>query len=179
MGAQDIEEVELGSGQVHQLVCKRHLASLRIDGHGPESTHDRSLRSRLSPRTTQHRTDPGHQFTGTERLGEIVVGSHRQADQLVDLLGAGRQHHDVGISKSAQPTAHLDTVQRGKHQIQHNHVRVLRLGHLQGTQPVSSLSYLEPFSFQVTDNHATNRRFILDDEDAKSRFSAAHRRVHR
>jgi hypothetical protein len=45
-------------------------------------------------RATQHRPDPGDKLHRVERLEDIVVGTGRQADDLVDGLSLRGQHDD-------------------------------------------------------------------------------------
>ena len=42
----------------------------------------------------QHRVDARDELARIERLGEVVVGAHFQADDAIDVLALGRQHDD-------------------------------------------------------------------------------------
>jgi hypothetical protein len=41
--------------------------------------------------------DARHQLAGIERLGQVVIGAELEADDLVDVLAAGRQHDDWDV----------------------------------------------------------------------------------
>ena len=69
----------------------------------------RPARRRVA-RPAEHRPDAGHQLARRERLGHVVVGAGREADDPVDLLDARGQHHDVGVAERADLPARLDPV---------------------------------------------------------------------
>src|SRR5581483_1695713 len=72
------EQLELLAGHVDHGAVGRHLAAAEVD-HGAADLDDLGRRGgRLRP--AQDRLDPGHQLPGREGLGEVVVGSHLEAE---------------------------------------------------------------------------------------------------
>ena len=74
--------------------------------------------------SAQHGEHPGADLARAERLGEVVVGADLQADEPVDLLGAGGQHHDVGVGGLPDAAAHLDAVEVGQVEVEGHQVGV-------------------------------------------------------
>ena len=67
----------------------------------------------------------------TERLGDVIVGPHREADDLVGFLGLGGQHEDGDAARPlarAQFAADFQAVHFGQHQIQEDQIGQLHLG---------------------------------------------------
>jgi hypothetical protein len=97
---QRVEQIEFGAGQLHRYPGEVDLPGLRVDRQRPEPALGCLRRRRGgAARSAQHHLDPGHQLAGRERFGQVVVGTYRQADQLVHLLGAGGEHDDVRIGE--------------------------------------------------------------------------------
>ena len=112
----------------------------------------------------QDRLHPGGHLPGAERLGDVVVGTDPQAHELVDLLGAGGDQDDVHVAEGPHLAQHLKPVNAGQHHVkQHQVGRVLP--HLADRRfPVGGLGHGEPFRFQVSAQHGTDVRFIVDNE---------------
>jgi hypothetical protein len=80
---------------------------------------------------TDHRADAGHQLAEPERLDHVVVGAQLQADDPVDLLGAGGDDDDRHRRAGPQPPAHVQAVYVRQPQIEQDDVvwrRCQRLG---------------------------------------------------
>ncbi len=121
------QDVELAAGEIEVGPIDGHDPRLGIQSHAlvlqPADGSSIRLGSRrghrcrrgglgrhVVTRTTQHRIDPGTQFTRSERLGDVVVGARLQTLQCVDLLGARAEHDDVGGACSADPLGGLEAV---------------------------------------------------------------------
>ena len=72
----------------------------------------------------QHRVDPRDELGRRERLDDVVVGAEPQADHAVGLLALrGQQDHRDPIAVLlAQPAHHLEPVEPGKHQVEHDEI---------------------------------------------------------
>jgi hypothetical protein len=60
--------------------------------------------------TSQHGLDPGQQLARRERFGDVVVGAHLQAEDLVDLGVACGQHDDGRLGELPDTTTRLHPV---------------------------------------------------------------------
>ena len=96
----------------------RRRRSRRRPPAGPPARPPRRVarRSTASTRATSSR--------GRERLHDVVVGAEPQADDAVGLLAAGGQQDDRrGRSRPrAQPAHHLQPVDAGQHEVEHDEV---------------------------------------------------------
>jgi hypothetical protein len=119
-----------------------------------------------------HRADPRDQLPRGERLGQVVVGADPQADELVDLLGAGGQHDDVGVAEGADAPARLDAVHPGQHEVQHDHLRLEGLGQRDRLLAVAGRGDLEAFAFQVAGDQPYQRRLVVDHQRPHGRRPA-------
>ncbi len=66
--------------------------------------------------------DPGDQLAEAERLDHVVVGAELEADHLVDLLPARRDHDDRHVRALAQPAADRVAVRVGQAQVEEDDV---------------------------------------------------------
>src|SRR6266545_3732435 len=99
------------------ITIRAWVAHSRVDLQRAEAAQAR-CRVRAAG-AAQHGPHPGDQLPRGERLGQVVIGTHGQADQLVDLVALGGEHDDVGVAEGPDPPADLDPVDAGQHQVQH------------------------------------------------------------
>ena len=78
------EQVELPRAKVEPAFRHRRLTSARVDPEGADL--DRAPASVRRLGAAQDGLDPGHERTGIERLGHVVVRSELQADDRVDVV---------------------------------------------------------------------------------------------
>ncbi|VVN42567.1 hypothetical protein PS647_05526 [Pseudomonas fluorescens] len=73
---------------------------------------------------SQHRVDPRQQFTGSEWLDQIVVGTHFQAEDAIGFIVAGGEHqHWRGlVLAGAQFAAEQQAIVTRHHDVQHDQV---------------------------------------------------------
>src|SRR5205807_8347636 len=105
---------------------------------------------------------------GRERLGEIVVGAQLEADDAIDLVGLGGEHDDRkrrGGRIGAYPPAHLETVDAGQHQVEHDQIGQplaqagQRLGAVAGGVTAKAVAG------EMVDDQVPDVRLVLDDQD--------------
>jgi hypothetical protein len=125
----------------------------------------RFTRSRHFARAAQHRRDPQHQLSRTERLGDVVVGAQLEAEHAILLLAQRGEHHDGQVGRlSAESSADLQTTEAGEHEVEDHDVgnpprhRVQRLlavaGHLDQVAR----------AVQVARHHVPHHHVVVDDE---------------
>src|SRR5512141_1753008 len=111
------EEIEFLRRQLHFLVADLHLSAPRVDGQVAVAKNGALGLTALRRRAPEDRLDPSDELARVERLRHVVVGSHLEPDDLVDVLVAGRQHQDRHLRLLADPSADLDSVDVRQHQV--------------------------------------------------------------
>ena len=120
----------------------------------------------LEPRPAQVGLDARHQLARGERLGDVVVGAQLQAEDLVELLAARRQHDDRDVALGADALADLEPVEPGQHQVEHHQVDRLAVDHLEGVVAARGGDHREPGVAQRVLDDGADGLLVLDDEDA-------------
>ena len=121
--------------------------------------------------TAQDGRDAREQLHQRERLGDVVVGAELEAAHAIELGAARREHdhrHAAGrAAAAADPPAHLEAVEVGQHDVEHDQVVA------PGERPVDALAaardHLDLIALRgqgVLEAHA-DRRIVLDDEDPR------------
>ena len=88
----------------------------------------------------EHGLDPEYELPRAERLGDVVVGAHGQAQDPVVLLAAGGDHDDRQRGAvGPQLTKDLDAVEARQHQVQQHEVRWVLAGTYQRGVAVGDL----------------------------------------
>jgi hypothetical protein len=124
-------------------------------------------RGRFAPlsataRAAQHGAHTGDQFARRERLGQVVVGAHLQPDHAVDLLSAGGEHEHVGVGKGAQLATDLQPIESGKHQIEHQQVRVVGPDQLKRLRPIGGLQHSEACLREIALQQLAQSLLVID-----------------
>ena len=120
----------------------------------------------------QQRGDARHQLTHAERLGEVVVGAALEAEDLVGLGVARRQHQDRRAAvhgAGADRPADGDAVEIGQHQVEQNQIEALGVGARQGVPAVVDLLDRVAAERQVEPQQFADGRVVLDDQHATRR----------
>ncbi len=78
-------------------------------------------------RPAQQRAQPGQQFVGAERLGDVVVRAGVERSDLLALVAHGRQDQDRQPAPAPHLLADLDSAPVGEDEVEHE--RVGRAGH--------------------------------------------------
>ena len=159
------EEVELRSGEVDVLAAKSDCASLEVDGEiaDDEFTRGGDL---AESRPSQHRADSRNEFARGERFDEVVVGSRAESDDLVDLLIAGGEDHDVRVGELTDLATDLDSVDPGEHEVEKHQCRLVLARSFDRCRPVEGLDDLKALAFEVAGDNPDQRSLVVDDEHA-------------
>ena len=166
LGGQDVEDVELGAGEGDGVVADPHFVAGGVDAQVAEHTLilHRGGGGGWAAGAPQHGLDAGDEFAVAERLGEVVVGPHGQSDEPVDLVAASSQDQDVAVREGADLAAHLDAVEPGQPEVEHDHIGVLgpRLGDGVGTGV--GLSDVVACPGEVGRDDGGECAFVIDDQ---------------
>ncbi len=87
-------------------------------------------RSRGPLEAPQHGLDAGHQLTGSERLGDVIVRAQLQAKNAIVFARAGGEENDGNRGKAGMATqtaAHIETISAGNHDVEKKQRRRLPL----------------------------------------------------
>ena len=128
-------------------------------------------RARSGPQRVpaQHRMDARDQLARIERLAEVVVGAHLEADDPVDVLALRRQHDDRDVfAGAAQPPADREPVLAGQHQVEHDEARRVALQPLVELARVGNRAHLEALAREVAVEEVAQPDVVVDDQDAGS-----------
>src|SRR5690625_1974895 len=102
------------------------------------------LRVKARTRAAQHGPYSGDEFPRAERLGDVVVGAHRQADEFVDLLYPRGEHDDVAVREGTHRTANLDPIDPRQPEIEDDHARIQLPGQGDCLRPLPVVSTSNP-----------------------------------
>ena len=114
---------------------------------------------------SQHRADPGDHLGAAERLDDVVVGAHLEADDAVELAPAGGQHHDRHVRVAPQRSADVTAVAVGKRQVQEDEVRLDALRQFERLGGGPGHHGLEALAFERLRERRRDRLLVLDEED--------------
>jgi hypothetical protein len=129
----------------------------------------RSISSPVVPAPAGDRPHPGHQLPGREGLGDVVVGAHLEAEDLVALLGAPGHHDDRDAARLGvllQPAADFPAVEVGHHDVQQDEVGPGLAGLLDGIGAATGHQDVVPFLVEVIADQLGDVPFVLDHEHA-------------
>ena len=93
-GAGEVEqELELGGREVHLVTVHASAALVGVEHHLADGDHaSGTVRACASLDPPEQRRHPGHELTGAERLGHVIVGTDAEPDDLVGLRVTRRDH---------------------------------------------------------------------------------------
>ncbi len=127
------------------------------------------LRLRLAARPAEDRADPGQQFAWVERLGQIIVGAHFQAEHAVDVVALGGQHQDGHGAGGAQITADGQAVLAGQHQVEDDQIRCEPAHRRTHRLAVPGRLHLESLARKQIADEAGDLLVVLDDQNLRIR----------
>ena len=116
----------------------------------------------------QHGLDADHQLGRAEGLGQVVVGAPLEADDALGQRAARGQHQHRHIAIGAEQAHHLEAVDLGQHQVQHDEGRVLGARLAQGLAAVVGGDDVEALALEVGAHEGHDLAVVIDDEDGPS-----------
>jgi hypothetical protein len=126
----------------------------------------RPLLAELRP--TQQRLDPRLQFTGAERLAQVIIGTQLQADDPVGLVGTGGEHDDrhMGLARVlANPAAKAEAVLVGQHHIEDHQVARRLVQGLAKPGAIRRGAHLETRTAEVSVQQLANLLVVVDQQN--------------
>ena len=117
-------------------------------------------------RAAQRGLDAAAELAQRERLGDVVVGAELEAEDLVDLLGLGREHDDRDGAARPQAPADLEPVEPRHHHVEHDEVEGRLAEARQRLAAVDRLHDLVAVLAQRIAEQRLDRLLVVDQQDA-------------
>ena len=178
-----VEQLAAGVGallvsheELQQAVFGRpHLRRLAVDGHAvadrvQDQAVDFDRRFAIGRAgAAQHGFEARHQFPWGKRLGDVVIGAHFQALDLVVLFALGGEHDDRDIPGqlvTLETAGQFDARGAGQHPVEQDQVRLAVDDNGVGLLGVLRLQAVIAGHFQRDGDHFANGRFVVNDQNA-------------
>ena len=171
------EDLELGRRQADPAVAALDAAPLEVDEQvAVADDAPTGGIGQVAVRAPQERLDPAHQLAQPERLGQVVVGSQLEPDDLVDLVVASGQDEDRHLRAGrAQAAEDLEAVHAGKPDIEHHEVRRLAGRDVEALLAGPGDRDLVALLLEGVLDPAGDGVFVLDDQDGGCHAAMLHR----
>ncbi|CCD16125.1 unnamed protein product [Trypanosoma congolense IL3000] len=160
----------------HGAVFIKQMAGGGVQAPAPEPQQPSGFGNdqvgRQHARTAQHSVDARQQFTGGERLDQVIVGAHFQADDAIGFVIAGGQHqHRRGlVFAGANVAAEHQAIVAGHHDVQHDQVYRRGLEKRAHLAAIRNHGGPQAVLLQVVAYHLSNLTVIVHDEDVINVF---------
>lgn len=109
--------------------------------------------------------DAGDEFTGVKRFGEVVIGAEFEADDFVDIIGAGGEHEDGELAGSADLATDFPAIEAGEHEIENDEIWRRLVDEGKGVVAVGDGGDGELFTLEIGGGEVADIGFIVDDEN--------------
>ena len=109
--------------------------------------------------------DPGDQLAGTEGLGQVVVGSELEAEQLVELVITRGEHHDGEVRVPPDLAGDIQPVQPRQTQVQDDQIRPVAPDAIEGRRSVGRGHDAKACVLKVVASELDDAWLVVDDED--------------
>ena len=114
----------------------------------------------------EQRAHARQQLVALEGLHEVVIGAGVEALHARVERVARREDQDRHVALLAQAPAHLDAVEPGEAQVEHDGVRLENAGLVEGGLAVAGHAHVVALLVKRPAQHAGNVRVVLDDKHA-------------
>ncbi len=136
-------EVQLEAAELHPVFSRRPLpGALGSAQNGP---------------------DASEQLAWIERLADVVIGTHLEPDDAVDVLTLGRDDDDGDVAVRLQSAGDREPMLPGQHQIENDEVHVV--GFEVGVHRLAAVDavHLEPLLAEIGLRQLTNLGVVVND----------------
>ncbi len=124
---------------------------------------------------TQQRLQAGQQFGHREGLGQVVVGTHLQAQDAVHLGAAGAGNEDGRVAcDSAGAAAYFQPVDAGQHEVQHDGIPAAALQQRQALAAIGGMFHRIAVSAQMHAQDLGQVHVVFHQQDAFDGFCHLH-----
>ncbi|MNH06589.1 hypothetical protein D3C79_659610 [compost metagenome] len=168
MGHEELQQAVFGRAHFGWLAINGHAVADRIE----QQATDFNGRFAIAwAGAAQHGLEPGDQFTGRERFGDVVVGTDFQALDLVVFLTFGGQHDDRDIAGqlvALQASGQFDAGSAREHPVEQDQVRLAVDDNGVGLLGVLGFQAVIAGHFQCNGDHLANWRFVVNDQNVSA-----------
>ena len=162
------------------MAIASHLAAVGVHHQVPHPQHATAARNipglgsgRPAADPPQDGGDAGLQLLGTERLGQIVVGTEIQARHpLADGIER-RKKDDRNAGFGPQATTHREAIQLGQHHVEHHQIGLLPVVEAQGLLTILRADHPVAGQLQTHRQHAAHGGFIIDNQQGGALVATA------
>ena len=120
----------------------------------------------LSFTASQDRFDARNELARVKRLGQVIICTKFEAEDLVDIFVAGGEHKNSGgILRSAQSAADFKTIQFREHEVEHDQRGMLTRDRFEGGFSIVDGLNTKAFTFEVQARQLDDGWFVIDEED--------------
>jgi hypothetical protein len=109
--------------------------------------------------------DPRQQFARIERFRHVVVGSHFEADDAVEVLAARGEHDDRGLRGRPDASAEAQAVLAGQHHVEHDQVDPALAEAAVHLVTVGGDRHAAGVGLKIARDEAAGFAIVLDDQD--------------
>ena len=153
--------------------------ALGVHGERPRGEQAAGLFRGLGGALAQGGPDAGQKLLDGEGLGDVIVGPHVQAGDLIHHRIPGGEHDNGQLALLPQAAQHLHARQGGKHDVQQHQVVFSRQGAVQSGPAVEGLIHLVSLVLQLQLHHAGQFLLILHQKDLFGHAAASSHRIAR
>ena len=164
MTSQGGEQLELRSGKVNFFVLDQNLMTGNIDDQIAK-IENLNLRLIGDVRTTEEGTHASDKLARRERFNQIVVCTKLEADDTVLDLALRGKHDDGHIGGVANGTTHALARKLGKHEVQHDQVKLVLLKLLNSGLTVTDADDPIALALEVCSDSIADGLLVLDQKD--------------
>src|ERR1035438_7595362 len=163
------QQLELSGGQLKRLPAPLDQVPRSVDKQVAQLEGGGLCRRGLT--ALQNLLHAQDQLSRAKGLGDVVLRAQFQADDAVKLSRFGREHNDGnggGGGVATQHLAHLQPVDLGQHQVEHDQVWGGGAGLLDRLRAIGSGDDIKPRLLEVELQQFHRLRFIIHNEDLRS-----------
>ena len=126
--------------------------------------HRRSRRHGVAP--PEHGFNPGREFSGQERFGQVVIGSLFEADDPIHPIGPRSEHHHGKIIPGIpQPAQSRQTIIAGQHQVKNHKIWPLAFQTCLELLHIAEAAHVIALVDQVGADHLSQFRVVVHHPD--------------
>ena len=167
---QELEQLELLQRKCDPLATDLHFMAGCVEAHVTDLDHVGVVLEPAVVGTSapQGRPHAGDQLAQPERLGDVVVGTHLQADHRIDLRVACGHHDDGHLRLRPDLPAHVDAGDAREHHVEQHQAGADGIKPFQRVGAVDRDLNPEPLAFERDPQRVAVRLFVVDNEDQRS-----------
>jgi hypothetical protein len=159
------KEVELFRSELNLLAAHTHFSSAGVDAQVAVLDHGGVELFPLRAGATEDGLDARDELARIERLRQVVVRAHLEADDLVDVLVAGAQHEDRHVGRLPDAPTDVDAVDVREHEVEDDQGGRLSGNFLDGGRARARRSHGEARLLEIHGDERSDAPLVLNDED--------------